>query len=115
MSEQLELERRLVGDATASALLREMWTILQTGSERSSDRAYGLPADDRCECDRMYWALRRPSILRLTNLFSLPELLRSSDFPEHGDERCSIIALRHRRIRHRRSPLPWNAGTGCEC
>ena len=27
MADQLELERRLVGDASAWALLREMWTI----------------------------------------------------------------------------------------
>lgn len=88
MAEQLEMERRLVGDATGWVLAKEMWTI--PGNRKRAlisiglmicQQMTGVNAIVRPEGNPQLHCL--PRYLLLTPGRAI-ELLRAPDLPEHG-------------------------------
>lgn len=114
MASQLEMERRLVGDATGWVLMKEMWTI--PGNRNRALISIGLMICQQMTGVNAIVRSSKPNPLSfprggLLTCRSVTELLRAPDLPEHGSGQHEIFSLRHRSLRNRKSSLIGTVGT----
>lgn len=100
MASQLEIERRLTGDATAKTLLKEMFLI--PGNRKRAIISIVLMVCQQMTGVNAIVSSAPLDICRIdpaTDRFA--ELLRPANLPEPGHDRHRLVSLRHGHLRRR--------------